>query len=358
MVPHHLPSPPRPPPTSGNVFTSMKPGRPKKSKVAYISRQDLMMMLLSALLSCMLAISIILIIRYGGPIFVDALLEVLAYPFTMIEGQSNATHIGSQFTPIVTKQIGLIESLNCTYFDVKQSFPLLFSILGREGIVRGVAEIIDERSQNLEIASVSTRTEQCLLDPRSLSMFRMSEMHDFESHLASSSLSHCFSSGRALIDSQADLASLIQPPLLQCSMDRAHNDVIEFTSFNGKPSLEIERRTKDHFGYMFSSNRTSLYELIAGEKRWFLYEQNKLPSVGFNPLDSIMNWVEDVLPVLSAEERPWEIIQLPGQFVYIPDGNYVVKLGLLLSRVASVIILLCVSSCMHYRLVFCKLYVE
>ena len=47
-----------------------------------------------------------------------------------------------------------------------------------------------------------------------------------------------------------------------------------------------------------------------------------LPSVGFNPHDSLEHWLQHVYPSLGSSSRPVEVLQEEGQVLYVPEGWY------------------------------------
>ncbi|KAF9357587.1 hypothetical protein BGX34_009296 [Mortierella sp. NVP85] len=63
--------------------------------------------------------------------------------------------------------------------------------------------------------------------------------------------------------------------------------------------------------------------LLSGHKRWALYPPHIVPP-GHNPSSSkrlsSVEWYLDVYPFLSPELRPKEIVQYPGQTIYVPSG--------------------------------------
>ncbi|KAF9361997.1 hypothetical protein BGX26_008169 [Mortierella sp. AD094] len=63
--------------------------------------------------------------------------------------------------------------------------------------------------------------------------------------------------------------------------------------------------------------------LLSGHKRWVLYPPNMIPP-GHDPTSlermSSVEWYLDVYPFLPSELRPIEIVQHPGQTIYVPSG--------------------------------------
>ncbi|KAG0263471.1 hypothetical protein BG011_008764 [Mortierella polycephala] len=63
--------------------------------------------------------------------------------------------------------------------------------------------------------------------------------------------------------------------------------------------------------------------LLSGHKRWALYPPHIVPP-GHDPtsskLISSVSWYLDIYPLLPPESRPIEIVQHPGQTIYIPSG--------------------------------------
>ncbi|KAI8928391.1 hypothetical protein BC831DRAFT_448565 [Entophlyctis helioformis] len=59
--------------------------------------------------------------------------------------------------------------------------------------------------------------------------------------------------------------------------------------------------------------------LIVGRKRWMLYPPQIMPPGGSLPL-STLSWYMDVYPHLPADMRPIEIVQNPGETIFVPAG--------------------------------------
>ena len=53
-----------------------------------------------------------------------------------------------------------------------------------------------------------------------------------------------------------------------------------------------------------------------------LVRAGTLPSIGFNPRESLRRWLDTVYPSLSSTSRPVEITQEQGQVLYLPEGWY------------------------------------
>ncbi|KAI8598817.1 hypothetical protein EDD21DRAFT_381473 [Dissophora ornata] len=71
--------------------------------------------------------------------------------------------------------------------------------------------------------------------------------------------------------------------------------------------------------------------LLSGHKRWALYPPHMVPP-GHDPTSpkrmSSVEWYLDVYPFLSPEVRPIEIVQHPGQTIYVPSGWWHMVLNL------------------------------
>ncbi|KAG0208055.1 hypothetical protein BGX28_000875 [Mortierella sp. GBA30] len=63
--------------------------------------------------------------------------------------------------------------------------------------------------------------------------------------------------------------------------------------------------------------------LLSGHKRWALYPPHMIPP-GHDPTSQTrltsVEWYLDVYPFLAPELRPIEIVQYPGQTIYVPSG--------------------------------------
>ncbi len=79
---------------------------------------------------------------------------------------------------------------------------------------------------------------------------------------------------------------------------------------------------KNNSGLAFHQHRHSWNDLLCGEKQWFIYPPDKVPSLGFDPWQPQLKWLETVFPHLLPEEKPITFVQKAGQVVYVPEGWY------------------------------------
>lgn len=70
-------------------------------------------------------------------------------------------------------------------------------------------------------------------------------------------------------------------------------------------------------------NHGSAYNLLVhGRKRWLLYPPTTFPPVDYPTFLSVGEWLADIYPTLSKDERPIEFEQRAGEALYIPEGWY------------------------------------
>ena len=112
----------------------------------------------------------------------------------------------------------------------------------------------------------------------------------------------------------ADIAD--QPPELP---DRFGNLRQILADFDSPAILAIG---KNNSGLAFHQHRHSWNDLLCGEKQWFIYPPEKVPSLGFDPWQPQLKWLETVFPHLLPEEKPIMFVQKAGQIVYVPEGWY------------------------------------
>jgi hypothetical protein len=62
--------------------------------------------------------------------------------------------------------------------------------------------------------------------------------------------------------------------------------------------------------------------LISGQIKWVLYHPDDLPRIGFDPAESLENWLRRDYGTLWNSQMPYEVIQESGQILYIPEGWY------------------------------------
>lgn len=71
-------------------------------------------------------------------------------------------------------------------------------------------------------------------------------------------------------------------------------------------------------GTAFHNHGEAWNVVFYGKKRWLLYP----PTAHFPILHSIshMAWIEHVMPTLAPADRPIEVVQGPGQLIYLPEA--------------------------------------
>lgn len=111
----------------------------------------------------------------------------------------------------------------------------------------------------------------------------------------------------------------IEPSSSFCYTNETYGYASPFSAFGGHKIFSIG---KNGSGLAFHQTTQRYNELIFGEKIWYLFSPSKLPITGFNPWETQLEWVNWVLPTLSQEDRPLEVIQGAGEVLYIPDGWY------------------------------------
>jgi len=76
-----------------------------------------------------------------------------------------------------------------------------------------------------------------------------------------------------------------------------------------------------HSGVPLHFHGPAFSEVMHGAKRWFVYPKGH-PMPGFDPSRTTLQWLEEVYPSLSPEERPLECVIMPGEVLYFPDRWY------------------------------------
>eukprot|EP01034_Spumella_vulgaris_P029246 gene29246-36263_t len=131
----------------------------------------------------------------------------------------------------------------------------------------------------------------------------------------------------ALVKDLLDSFSTLKEVLSDTTSTSMEEQYIFNKLFNNKESrvLTISKgRSKPPLsGSSFHSHKHTVNELLQGAKHWYIYPPHKFPPPsGFNPGVNVGPWMINILPTLSVESRPVEIIQRPGEIVYIPEGWY------------------------------------
>ena len=71
-------------------------------------------------------------------------------------------------------------------------------------------------------------------------------------------------------------------------------------------------------GLSFHGHEEAFNALVLGKKKWMLVDPAKNPN--FPDLADKMDWLQRVLPTLSANERPLECEQNPGDVIFVPEN--------------------------------------
>ena len=83
----------------------------------------------------------------------------------------------------------------------------------------------------------------------------------------------------------------------------------------------------DKSGVPFHFHSAAFCIVLAGKKHWTFYGHGygaaqKINNVTFDPREHHLRWLEDTMPSLSAEQRPAQCVQHPGEIAYVPAGWY------------------------------------
>eukprot|EP01048_Picozoa_sp_COSAG05_P004489 COSAG05_NODE_243_length_13035_cov_115.270022_8_plen_376_part_00 len=93
-----------------------------------------------------------------------------------------------------------------------------------------------------------------------------------------------------------------------------------------EPVLAIGACGGDPGGIPFHRHYSAWFLLLHGRKQWYLYPPSSTPpntsttSKDGNAVSGPSEWVDRVLPRLPLAKHPQEVLQQPGQVVYIPEG--------------------------------------
>ena len=83
----------------------------------------------------------------------------------------------------------------------------------------------------------------------------------------------------------------------------------------------------DKSGVPFHYHSAAFNIVLAGKKHWTFYGHGggaalKVNNVTFDPREHHLRWLEDTMPTLSADQRPAQCVQHPGDISYVPPGWY------------------------------------
>mmetsp|Transcript_11168 Transcript_11168/g.16832 ORF Transcript_11168/g.16832 Transcript_11168/m.16832 type:complete len:565 (-) Transcript_11168:98-1792(-) len=118
---------------------------------------------------------------------------------------------------------------------------------------------------------------------------------------------------------------LRHPPVLPLHHSDLNQLVPLFNSFD--PSniwLTIALTHWNLSSSSFHTHRHSVNLLLSGRKHWVIFSPEHLPLSGFNSFENLEQWLHNPITSQSttATSQPFEVLQEPGQAVYVPEGWY------------------------------------
>jgi tetratricopeptide (TPR) repeat protein len=138
---------------------------------------------------------------------------------------------------------------------------------------------------------------------------------------------------RFAIREMSDVLDLLQAHIVFPNI-REDNNNNEETLFGEDFYLSISSQYR---GVPFGNRHGRAYtDLLSGRVKWFLFRPHQLPKHGFDPFESIYEWVYKVYPKLPTAEKPIEFIQEPGQMLIIPEGYYYAYINLAEERSVAI----------------------
>ena len=316
-----------------NHKVSFKLTRPKASKAKYLTSSELSGIGMSIILSLVIALTIVLAGMYIGPIVLTFVTDQIR-EFVLASRNAHRQHQPNNIDsppPVhkITRVLTLDSTVNCSYFAS--------SIAGKNAVMFPLQNFPPHLADQLysefpeylvQVQSIDTIENAYNIkvpDTPVLSMM-LQKYRDFEWSL-NPELGHTnhYVTENTILSSNPAFSALLPSPVLPGSVETNAACTLRNPPFGDfvAQSVSFGKNTSNLSGRGFHVHRRSLSVLLSGRKRWAIYPPHQVPSDGFNPLENLHDWREQVLPKLTSSDlAPYEVIQEAGQVVYVPEGWY------------------------------------
>eukprot|EP01038_Epipyxis_sp_PR26KG_P014073 gene14073-18882_t len=318
--------------TGTNNFHVGKVSRAKKSKIRYLTRQEIVGISLSALLSVFICSSAIFILH-----------QYAAFVMMYIVNTFNSR--GPSYNLLMAKMRLVSLDQNLTYsnfsnFLIPQLFGTSTSNLITSELILNKLGLLDSKnlysspSNKFQSFSINlVTTEQIYRDNRSLDN-DINKINFFDYLHTNSScnwMERCdindifkriaiFETNANEINSVLESEDMkLEIPIIG-NVDNLNN--IKNNKLKTNITISVGKNSSHLSGTSFHVHKASFNELLYGKKRWVFYNADKLPPHGFNPYENLESWHKTVYPLLHQGEVPIELTQNAGEVVFIPEGWY------------------------------------
>jgi len=317
-----------------NHKVSFKLTRPKASKAKYLTSSEFSGIGMSIILSLAIALTIVLTGMYVGPIiltFVTDQIREVVLASRNAHRQHPSSNVDVPPAPVqkITRILTLDSTVNCSYFvsSIAGKSAFVFPLQNMQPHLADqlYAQFSESLVQVQSIDAIESSHMRKVSDTPALSM-TLQKYRDFDWSLNPElgNINH-FVTDSAMLSSNPAFSTLLPSLALPDSVGTNATCSLRHPPFGDfvAHTLLFGKNTSNLSGRGFHAHKRSLSVLLTGRKRWAIYPPHQVPSDGFNPLENLHDWREQVLPRLTSSDlAPYEVVQEAGQAVYVPEGWY------------------------------------
>ena len=308
---------------STNAYSKLR----KRREVSYLSKYQLIGIILSVLLSVFLCVFGIKSVLWIVPNVHLAIRKIFEWILpNMIPKETN----------LDDNIVSVVNNITASVFVndyVNKKVPILFiSKTAGDEFKKGLLNLIDGQYKHTPVAisSIEKIARERLI-PSSVSITTYSaksKLSDIRKQLKLGAksddrlivLENVFNNGRMpqilklVSSSQISLPECINIPC------ESANDIALFPDYN--QNEVYLSYSVNGTGMNFHYHRQGWSYLLKGRVKWIVFPPNMIAR-GFDPVtDNLKKWMTEVYIKLRKAQRPYIINQLEGQIVYIPEGYY------------------------------------
>lgn len=319
--------------------TSFKIGKPKSSKTRYLTKNEIIGVALSAIVSLIFSLIILALVYYGTPIVARKFLSLINFGASSdisddgmpdLSSLSNSKQLMKHTVGVPHKVIKTYHKLSLKSFQdiYLTNVPVLFTL-----DELGTNQKVDGQLSTMECFASVYDQLQLLSEEDIIHLFPMNHFINApfsdSSHYNNITLPvKTFLSTQVSLDIERNSYLAVDTSLAKrinvTLSSLLPKDHILVDNFNGEPKLVISRSDDNLSGSPFHAHKQFLHYLSSGRKHWVLFKQNSLPRSGFNPQRNLRHWLKHNNNNSSHTDNNnvFHVFQEAGEVLYVPEGWY------------------------------------